>query len=259
VISRAESRDSLVEFLTEFATYLLAAGVSISQFHEAAQIGFLRAAAREARFGNAKVNQSAVAAVTGLSRYQVRALLRAPPNAPTRHTSRAQQLVRGWLTDPAFNTSAGNARVLQRRGRGSTFAALAKKFGGDVPPRALLAELLRQGYVKVKGNHIALSAIARRTKEPATLSYLSVALAKLIGRTAGFAGAGPVKILSAHASYETPVSGGRILLQRRMLQGLKAFAADVEAAGSAASRASKKQDAPSRGMSRTSILLVSRE
>jgi hypothetical protein len=259
VISHVESRDSLVEFLTEFARYLLAAGVSISQFHDAAQLAFLRAAANEARFRNARVNQSAVAAMTGLTRSQVRTLLRAPPNGALGRANRAQQLVHGWLSDPVFNTAKGNARILQRSGRGRSFAALAKKFGGDVPPRALLAELIRQGYVKVKGNQVSLSAVARKTREPATLSQLSAALAKVICRTSESEGGGTLKIMSAHATYATPVTSGRILLQRRVHQGLKAFASELEAAGSAASSVSRKRGAPSRGMSRTSILLISRD
>jgi hypothetical protein len=259
VTSHFESRDSLVEFLTEFARYLLAAGVSISQFHDDAQLAFVRAAATEARFMNAKVNQSAVAAMTGLTRIQVRTLLRAPPNFALRRANRTQQLVHGWLSDPVFNTARGNARILQRSGRGRTFAALAKKFGGDVPPRALLAELMRQGYVKVKGNRVSLSAVARRTREPATLSHLSAALARVIGRTTEPVDASTLKIMSAHATYETPVSSGRILLQRRVHQSLKAFASELEAAGSAASKASRKRGAPSRRMSRTSILLISRD
>jgi Family of unknown function (DUF6502) len=238
---------------------MLAAGVSVSQFQDAAQRAFLRAAAKHARFGNSKVNQSAVAAMTGLTRTQIRLMLRAPANSSAHRESRAEQMVNGWLTDPAFTTAAGNARVLQRSGRGRSFAALARKYGGDVPPRALQAELLRQGFIKLNGTRIALSSTARRTREPAELSQLAAALAALISRTETSPGRRPIKLLSAQAIYETPVAAGRVLLQRRVHQGLNAFVADVEAAGSSLAKASRRKVIPARRMSRTSVLLVSQD
>ena len=253
---RISSQSPLVDFLTEFAKYLLAAGVSISQFQGAAQLAFLQAAATNARFRNAKLNQSAVAAMTGLTRAQVRLLFRAPAEALSGRTNRVQQLVNGWLTDPIFTTAAGNARVLKRNGRGRSFAALAKKYGGDVPPRALLAELSRQGIIKLHMHRISLSSTARRTKEPAELSHLATALARLLSRPKGSLGANSLKLLSARATYETPLAAGRVLLQRRVHQGLKAFVTDVEAAGSAIAKASRKRGKSGRGMSSTSVLLV---
>jgi len=253
---RIDSQNTLLEFLTEFARYLLAAGVSVTQFQEVAQRAFMQAATRNSRFANTKINQSAVAAMTGLSRSQIRSMLRASVNAPSRHVSRVEQMVRGWLTDPLFTTAAGNARVLQKSGRGGSFAALAKKYGGDVPPRALQAELLRQGFVRLRGTRIVLSNTARRTKEPVELGNLAAALADLISQNEKFIGKGTLKLLSAKATYVTPVAGGRVLLQRRISQGLKAFVADVEAAGSAIAKASRAEAAVPR-MSKTSVLLIS--
>lgn len=256
---RIALQSPLVDFLTEFARYLLAAGISISQFQGAAQLAFLRAAAANARFGNAKLNQSAVAAMTGLTRTQVRALFRAPAEALSGRTNRVEQLVNGWLTDPIFTNIDGNARVLQRSGRGRSFAALAKKYGGDVPPRALQAELSRQGFIKLHMNRISLSSTARRTKEPAELSHLAAALAKLISRPKGSPSTRSLKLLSARATYETPLAAGRVLLQRRVHQGLKAFVTDVEAAGSAIAKTSRRRGKSGRGMSSTSVLLISQD
>jgi hypothetical protein len=256
---RVDSQNALIGFLTEFARYLLAAGVSISQFQDAAQRAFLRAAERDARFANTKVNQSAVAAMTGLTRSQVRSMLRVPVNAKTRRASRVDQMVRGWLTDPLFTTAAGNARILQRNGRGVGFSALARKYGGDVPPRALQAELLRQGFVRLLGTRIALTSTARRAREPVELSHLAVALEDLISQKERSIGKNALRLLGANARYATPVAAGRVLLQRRISQGLKAFVEDVEAAGSAIAKASRRTGAGSDRMSTTSILLVSRD
>jgi len=256
---RVDPQNALVEFLTEFSRYLLAAGVSISQFQEAAQRAFLQAAARNARFANAKVNQSAVAAMTGLTRSQVRSMLRFPINVATHRASRIDQMVRGWLTDPLFTTSAGNARVLQRNGRSGSFAALARKYGGDVPPRALQAELLRQGFIRIHGTRIALSNSARRIREPAELRQLVVALTGLLSQNEESSGKGVLRLVSAKATYVTPLAAGRVLLQRRVNQGLKAFVADVEAAGSAIAKTSRGKGVFARRMSRTNVLLISQD
>jgi Family of unknown function (DUF6502) len=238
---------------------MLAAGVSVSQFQDAAQRAFLQAAAMHARFGNAKVNQSAVAAMTGLSRTQIRLMLRAPANSASHRESRAEQIVKGWLTDPRFTTAAGYARVLERSGRGRSFAALVKKYGGDVPPRALQSELLRLGLIKVHGSRIALSSIASRSREHVELSQLAAALATLVSRPEGSPGRRQLRLFSAQAIYETPVGAGRVLLQRRVHQGLNAFVTDVEAAGSALAKASRGKAIPARRMSRTRVLLVSQD
>lgn len=238
---------------------MLAAGVSVSQFQEAAQRAYLQAAAMNARFGNSKVNQSAVAAMTGLTRTQVRSMLRAPTNKSSYRVSRVDQMVRGWLTDPVFTTAAGNARVLRRTGVGVTFATLARKYGGDVPRRALETELQRLGFVRLRRNKIFLSSTARRSKEPAELGHLANALASLIARADGAKAKGALRLLGANVTYITPMAAGRVLLQRRINQGLKAFVADVEAASSAIAKASRGKGASDRRMSRTSVLLVSQD
>ena len=253
-----ETRLPLVDFLTELAKYLLSAGVSISQFEVAAQLAFLRAASLEARFSNAKINQSAVAAMTGLTRSQVRLLSRIPAHRTLRRGSRIERLVSGWLTDPSFTTTAGNARVLQRSGRHRSFAALAKKYGGDITPRALQSELLRRGYIETYGDKVALSRLARGTKGPSQLNQLAVALAKVIKREQLSTGATAFRLSTAQADYESPVAAGRILLQRRINQGLKAFVTDVESAGTAIAKAASRKRTPVR-MSRTTFLLMSQD
>ena len=258
VKSSVEARLPLVDFLSELAKYLLSAGVSISQFEVAAQLAFLRAASLEARFSNAKINQSVVAAMTGLTRSQVRLLSRIPVHSALRRGNRIERLVSGWLTDPLFTTGAGNARVLPLKGRRRSFAVLAKKYGGDVTPRALQGELLRRGYIKIHGEKITLSRLARGTKGPTQLGQLAVALAKVIKRDQPSADATSFRLFSAVANYESPVGAGRILLQRRINQGLKAFATDVESAGSAIAKASRRKRTQGR-MSRTSFLLLSQD
>jgi len=49
----------------------------------------------------------------------------------------------GWLADPEFALRTGQAKQLKIAGHKGSFAHLVKKYGGDVPHRAVLDELRR--------------------------------------------------------------------------------------------------------------------
>jgi len=61
-------------------------------------------------------------------------------------------VVAGWIRDPEFSDAEGNPKILTlQEGAGSgraAFAALARRFSGDIPFRAVLDELLRVGVVE---------------------------------------------------------------------------------------------------------------
>lgn len=97
-------------------------------------------------------NQSRVAAITGMPRPEVaRVLARAFSGVTSLDSglSRAATLVRAWTHEPSFRTAAGKPRVLTLHGTKGTFANLARKYGGDVPPAALLARLVALRLVRV--------------------------------------------------------------------------------------------------------------
>lgn len=90
-------------------------------------------------------NQSRIAAITGMPRPEVaRVLAGARRGVPALDSveSRAATLVRAWTSEPAFRTKAGKPRVLTLQGTKGNFAQLARKYGGDVPPAALLTRLV---------------------------------------------------------------------------------------------------------------------
>jgi hypothetical protein len=66
-----------------------------------------------------------------------------------------------------------------------------------------------------------------------------------------------IHVITGEATYDAPETTSRMLLKRRLVQGTKAFAADIQAAGDAiASRGGKYQG--SRKLS-TRVLLVTVE
>jgi hypothetical protein len=156
-VSSARGASLLQQFLVELALTLLPHGMTPKRFGELARHAFVRAAADLSRLRNGKVNYSRVAAQTGLSRGDVRRLLehevlpyRKPDLAPV------ERVISGWRTDRQFTDRRGHPRRLNRYGVGASFVALARKFGGDVPHKALLDELRRMGAVSCDQQSVRL-------------------------------------------------------------------------------------------------------
>ncbi len=169
----------LQQFLVELALTLLPRGMTPKRFGELARYAFVQAAADLSRLRNGKVSYSRVAAQTGLSRGDVRRLLehevlpfRGPDRAPV------QRVLNGWRTDRQFTDRRGRPRPLKRYGAGASFVALARKFGGDVPHKALLDELRRMGVVSCdeEGVRLLESQNLRKRNDFAFLSPVLPAL-----------------------------------------------------------------------------------
>jgi hypothetical protein len=125
----------------------LGAGLGAAEFNTAAKLAFMRVAGENTLYGK-RMNVSAVAAATGMTRREVRALaalVNESANVPTRKFThqRTTRVIHGWQTDPMFLDEDGNPAVLPIRGTGATFSTLVLRYGGDVPPISVLNQLLR--------------------------------------------------------------------------------------------------------------------
>lgn len=127
------------------ASILLPLGFGLGEFLQTARAAFVAAAADEIRAHGDRVSTSRIAVITGLRRQEV-ARIRANKDdaVGTKATQRTARVMDGWFTDGDFADSVGNARALRPTGPHS-FAKLVRKWGGDVPPRAVLRELLAAG------------------------------------------------------------------------------------------------------------------
>lgn len=163
----------LQELLAELAFALLPRGMTPRRFGELARFAFVRAATEMSRLRNGRVNYSRVAAQTGLSRSDVKRLLKTDV-FDARRIARApmERVVNGWRTDRLFAYRPGRPRGLQITGSGASFASLARKYGGDVPHRAVLDELRRINAVTDNGKTVWLKAspILRKRHDFAFLS-----------------------------------------------------------------------------------------
>jgi hypothetical protein len=260
---KKEIMDSdLTEFMTELARYLLSAGISSSRFAEICRIAYFQAATLSARFGNNRVNKSAIAAMTGLTRSQVREYSRNAASATKLKTKpdRIDNVIDGWLRDPAYSTASYRPKKLRIGGRKSSFSKLVRQYGGDVPARSMLRELVRTRLVKVEGTVAALQSTLGTTPAQMRLRHLACSLVSLL-RDENSRSDLPSSFRVLGGEVETPTTStvGRILLERRSATSLRSLLQELQAAGDAASVESPPSE-KRRGRSiRTRILVVSEE
>jgi hypothetical protein len=67
-----------------------------------------------------------------------------------------ERVVDGWRVDREFLNHAGKPRILPISGARRSFARLVRKYGGDIPHRAVLEELRRLGAVSDLGGNVGL-------------------------------------------------------------------------------------------------------
>jgi hypothetical protein len=142
---------AVTQFLAEFAKHLLAAGLSYSQFAALAQIAFFRAASESATFRNRRINYSAVAAMTGLTRVQVRELARDGSVTSSARRDRIAKIIEGWTTDVSFLKADSSPKSLNIGSRAGGFGDLVRKYGGDIPPRATRPSQSKDSGDKISG------------------------------------------------------------------------------------------------------------
>lgn len=149
-----------LKLLRPLARTLLRYGISHNEFSELARKAFVEAAFEDFRLEGKKQTVSRVAVLTGLSRKEVLRLKderEKPVVKEPRPVNRAQRVINGWLTDEAYCQADGTPRVLPLYGEASSFAALVKRYSGDIKPGAIADELLRIGAVRMMGDAVALA------------------------------------------------------------------------------------------------------
>ena len=149
----------LQHLLTEFALVLLPRGMTPKRFAAMARFAFVQAASDMSKLRNGRVNHSRVAAQTGLTRADVKRLLKYNAFASTsRGQTALERVMDGWRCDREFLNHAGDPGQLPVLGARGSFERLVRKHGGDIPHRAVLDELRRLGGVIDVGSNVRLRA-----------------------------------------------------------------------------------------------------
>lgn len=133
---------------------LLKNGVMWKEFADLSKSVYVDVAGEEYGISGRPTNSSRVSILTGLTRREVKRqkdLLDADDTPVSTKTSNAMRLLSGWFQDAEFRDADGAPRRLAREGDESSFAALHRRYGGDLPAGAMLKELVQAGAVEEQG------------------------------------------------------------------------------------------------------------
>ena len=150
---------SIVRLLYPLVKILLRYNIPYGTFCELARWVYVDVASREFVIEGKKQTDSRIATITGLSRKEVRRLRALNPyddsGSPERY-NRAVRVIGGWRKDKMFLDGKGLPLELPFEDAKKGFSSLVKNYSGDIPPRAILDEMLRAGVVALRKEKIKL-------------------------------------------------------------------------------------------------------
>lgn len=190
---------AVVALLRPLVRLVLKRGMAFGQFAELLKRAYVEAAEEDFTVPGRKLTISRVAVLTGLTRKEASRLMQEEPavseSQARRRVNRAARVVSAWAVDPNFQDAAGNPLELpfdqsgsgpsggSADGDGPTFSRLVALHGADVPPRAVLDELMRVGAVARREDgriHLVERAYIPAGDEAAKLDILGTDAADLI-------------------------------------------------------------------------------
>jgi hypothetical protein len=139
------------------ARLLLRSGVTCKTFGEIAKTAFVHEAMLESDSKARLTNTSRVAVRTGLSRKEVRRILEAGASQEVRvdHFGPPARVLDVWHSDARFVDASGLPRDMPFEGETPSFSDVVRAAGGDVPPGAVRAELIRaSAVVELDNGHL---------------------------------------------------------------------------------------------------------
>ena len=179
---------SLQHLLSPLVRLLLKHGISFAEFEEIARLSYVAAAEHHFKLPNRKMSDSRIAVLTGLTRKEVKRLREIISTGEVSHKAdnahRATRVLGGWHRDPDFCGKDGYPQVLPMEGEFS-FAALVRRYSGDIPSKAMLEELARVAAVRIDKQTGTVTALTRvympvNANDPASVRILGTATHDLI-------------------------------------------------------------------------------
>jgi len=143
---------AILRLLRPLVRICLRNGLPYGAFADLAKRVYVEVAGAEFSLPGRKQSVSRISVITGLSRKEVsrvRDLPSADDAVAVARYNRAARVISGWVRDPLFTEPAGGPARLPFEGEGASFTTLVRRFSGDVPPRAILDELLRVGAAEL--------------------------------------------------------------------------------------------------------------
>ena len=143
---------ALFKIFKALARLVLKFGLSYEHFDELARQAFVAVAEDDFTLPGRKQTDARIAVVTGLSRKEVKRLRGLETHSdeltgPVQF-NRAARVLNGWLRDQSYHNENGQPAILAEDGEAGSFRRLTRDYGGDIPYKAVLDELLHNGAVR---------------------------------------------------------------------------------------------------------------
>ena len=205
-------------------------------------------------------NNSRIAIMTGLPRSEVARALKgkSPSGKITQALHPVRKILAGWFDDAAFLDGLGSPLVLPIFGTRKSFDKLVRRYGGGIPTRAMLDELIRISAVELMPNQRV-----RPLHRIPVLTGLTPASLALIGER----GRDLLRTLSANAFSARPplfeataavdgLRGGAIAIGRRdVSQQGASFISGIDGLLQQLKKASKRADMPPSKQTRVGVTI----
>jgi len=147
------------------------AGVTVQEFNRLVRDRAVRIANGRVIRNSGRKSKSRVAIMTGLPRSEVTRILRLVDSADEIASDYhpAGRVLAGWHDNPRFLSSSGAPAVLPIFGKRGSFEKLVELYGGGIPVRAMLDELMQLNAVE----HLADQKIQAKARVPVATGLTS--------------------------------------------------------------------------------------
>jgi len=173
--------------LTALARLALKRGMAWADMAELLKQSYVEAARESFSVEGKKTSISRIAVLTGLTRKEASRLVsaaRAGEGSDRQRINRAARVLAAWVREPAFLDAEGQPAGLPFDGPDEhCVRELVRRHGGDVPPRAVLDELIRVGAVRREDDglyHPAERSYVPQSDEAEKIAILGTDVADLI-------------------------------------------------------------------------------
>jgi hypothetical protein len=132
------------------ARFLVRNGIGFREFSEIAKTAIVDVVSQDYGIRGRKTNISRVAVLAGLTRKEVariRRKLEQDPDDIAPSSGRPEQVLDAWYHLTAYIDADNQPRIIPFEGEEPSFRSLTYLVGGDIPPMAMLKELLAAGSV----------------------------------------------------------------------------------------------------------------
>lgn len=161
----ADSEQMAAQLLKRIAHVFLRLGIDVPIAQRVLRKSFVLAVREQARSSGARPTQSQIASVAGMSRLEVRTILADKARfSRARQSTRVDQIITAWRTNPLFQDARGRPRHLDLKGTRSSFEHLVRKYGRDVTSKTLRDELVSRGLASLTGRKISLNVANDRLR-----------------------------------------------------------------------------------------------